>query len=262
MGASSAKKHKARIHVLKRKLEQFSTDYLRAHAQPSGDEFDIEAVVDATLKMRLGGALSEKIYLSRNRDLSDVATLILIDLSDSTDAWVKGEHVLETLRGALFCLGEVLETFTHQFAIAGFASDTRKACRYFSIKDFDETWEAAQPKLGSLNPQGHTRMGPAMRHAITKFKKCPSSKKAILLISDGRLCDYDTYEGNYGIQDVKKAFSEAREEGILTQAFAVDHKARKYFPSMFTPKNFSVIAEPRDLADAIFRFFLNLKMHP
>ncbi|MDB5106359.1 MAG: hypothetical protein JWP91_4048 [Fibrobacteres bacterium] len=256
---TARRKHGPAILALKRKLEQFSTDYLRARAQPSGDEFDLEALVEARISMQSGGAPSENIYTYRRRDLSDVATLILVDLSDSTDAWVKGEHVLETLRGALFCLGEALEAFTHGFAIAGFASDTRRACRYLPIKDFDSPWSEAVPKFGALSAQGYTRMGPAVRHATRILDARNAAKKAILLISDGKPCDYDTYEGRYGIQDVKKAFQEAKRKDILTHAFAVDHKAREYFPAMFEPRNYSVISQPKDLADAIFRFFMTLK---
>lgn len=256
---AARRKHGARIHALKRRLEQFSTDFLRARAQPSGDELDLEAVVDARIRMRSGGAPSENIYSLRRRDLSDAATLILVDLSDSTDAWVKGEHVLETLRGALFCLGETLEAYIRDFAIAGYASDTRRSCRYFPIKDFDSPWSEAIPRLGALSPQGYTRIGPAMRHAARVLSRRNARIKAILLVSDGKPCDYDTYEGRYGIQDVKKAFWEAREQGILTHAFAVDQKARQYFPAMFDPRCYSVVGEPKDLADAIFRFFLSLK---
>lgn len=256
---AARKKHGSGILALKRKLEQFSTDYLRARSQPAGDEFDLEAVIDARISMRCGNAPSENIYTHRRRDLADAATLILVDLSDSTDAWVKGEHVLETLKSALFCLGEALEAFTHGFAIAGFASDTRQACRYFPIKDFDEDWNASVAKLGALSPQGYTRMGPAVRHAARILDGRNARKKAILLVSDGKPCDYDTYEGRYGIQDVKKAFGEAKKKGILTHAFAVDHKAREYFPAMFEPRSYSVIGEPKDLADAIFRFFMTLK---
>lgn len=102
-------------------------------------------------------------------------------------------------------------------------------------------------------------MGPALRHAARILGGRNARKKAILLVSDGKPCDYDTYEGRYGIQDVKKAFGEAKEKGILTHAFAVDHKAREYFPAMFEPRSYSVIGEPKDLADAIFRFFMTLK---
>ncbi len=252
-------KHASQIHSLKRRLSQFSTDTLRAKAQPSGTELDIEAAIEARIRMQTGGIPSENIYTHRRRDLADVATLLLVDLSDSTDAWVKGEHVLETLRTALFCLGETLEAFTHSFGIAGFASDTRRACRYFPIKDLDGTWQEAIPKLGALRAQGYTRMGPILRHATRILDGRAARKKAILLITDGRPCDYDTYEGHYGIQDIKKAFGEARDKGILAHAFAVDHKAREYFPAMFAPRQFSVIGNPKDLADAIFRFFMALK---
>ena len=252
-------RYRSRIHSLKRRLSQFSTDYLRARAQPVGEEFDLEALVDASIRMRTGGAPSENLHVHRHRDLSDIATLVLVDLSDSTDAWVKGEHVLETLRGSLYCLGEVLETLTHDFAIAGFASDTRRACRYFPIKEFHSPWSRAVKRLGGLAPQGYTRMGPVLRHASRLLESHPAQRKAILLIGDGRPCDYDAYEGRYGIEDVKKAFREARDKGILTHAFAVDHRAREHFPAMFSPRHFDVISDPQNLAEAVFRFFLRLK---
>lgn len=257
--AKAQVKYRARIHDLKRRLSQFSTDYLRAKAQPVGEEFDLEALVDARIRMRTGGAPSENIHVHRHRDLSDIATLILVDLSDSTDAWIKGEHVLETLRGALYCLGEVLDTLTHEFSIAGFASDTRRACRYFPIKEFNVPWGRAAKRLGGLSPQGYTRMGPVLRHASRILETHPASRKAVLLIGDGRPCDYDAYEGRYGIEDVKKAFREARDMGILTHAFAVDHRSREHFPAMFSPRHFDVISDPQNLAEAVFRFFLRLK---
>lgn len=102
-------------------------------------------------------------------------------------------------------------------------------------------------------------MGPAMRHATRILDGRNAAKKAILLISDGKPCDYDTYEGRYGIQDIKQAFREAKRKDILTHAFAVDHKAREYFPAMFEPRNHSVISQPKDLADAVVRFFMTLK---
>ena len=252
-------KYGARVRDLKRRLAQFSTDYLRAHAQPLGDELDLQAVIEAQIRIRTGGAPTDNIYTHRHRDLADVATLILVDLSDSTDAWLHGEHVLETLRASLYCLGETMDDLTSSFGIAGFASDTRQDCRYYSIKDLDAPWSAALPTLGALQAQGYTRMGPILRHATQLLEKRPERKKAILLVTDGRPCDYDTYEGRYGIQDIKKAFGEAREKGIITHAFAVDRKAREYFPAMFAPRQFSVIGRPKDLVDAIFRFFMILK---
>jgi nitric oxide reductase NorD protein len=44
-------------------------------------------------------------------------------------------------------------------------------------------------------------MGPVLRHATRLLERQPGREKPILLITDGRPCDYDTYEGRYGIQD-------------------------------------------------------------
>lgn len=74
---AARKRHGGRILALKRKLEQFSTDYLRARAQPAGDEFDLEAVVDARISMRCGSVPSENIYTHRRFRLRHPAGLPL-----------------------------------------------------------------------------------------------------------------------------------------------------------------------------------------
>lgn len=247
------------LKLLKKRLARFSAETLRAKARPDGDEFDLEALVDDLTRIKAGTAPDENIYLRKRRDLADIATLILVDLSDSTDAWLEGRHVLDIIKESLLCIGGTLDEFTREFAIAGFASDTRRACSYIPIKDFDGDWGPVPARIGGLAPRGYTRIGAAMRHATALLRPRAAARKAILLIGDGRPCDYDQYEGRYGIADVKRAFEEARKERVLCHAFAIDKRAREHFPAMFPANSFHVIAKPADLSDSVFRFFQRLK---
>ena len=70
----------------------------------------------------------------------DLATLILIDSSLSTDSWVENHRVLDLAREAIIVLGDVLQGFADQVALAGFYSNTREDCRYITYKDFAQSW--------------------------------------------------------------------------------------------------------------------------
>ena len=72
-------------------------------------------------------------------------------------------------------------------------------------------------------------------------------RKLIILITDGRPCDYDRYEGEYGIQDVKKAIDTGARHGITTHAFAIEKQACESFPRMFTPRHFDILPRPEAL---------------
>ncbi|MEO8351840.1 MAG: hypothetical protein ABI680_08910, partial [Chthoniobacteraceae bacterium] len=82
-----------------------------------------------------------------------------------------------------------------------------------------------------------------------------SRRKIILLITDGRPCDYDRYEGIYGIKDVKKAIETGRQNGIQTHAFAVEKQAAEYFPAMFTQHSYDIVPSPKRLTETMCQLF-------
>ena len=86
-----------------------------------------------------------------------------------------------------------------------------------------------------------------------------AKKKIVLLVTDGRPCDYDRYEGNHGIHDVKKAIETGHEHGISTHAFAVEKRAAEYFPRMFTQHHFDIIPSPERLSQTICKLFARLR---
>ena len=55
----------------------------------------------------------------RRRQRRDLVTLLLLDLSSSTDAWSKGHRVLDVAKESLLVLGEVLSSYRDQVGIGG-----------------------------------------------------------------------------------------------------------------------------------------------
>lgn len=251
-------KHRVLIHRLKRQFAAVVSDWQRLRRQPAGAEFDLDAVVEAEVERRTGHTPPEALYLDRQRALHDISALILLDQSYSTDAWLENARVMDTITSTLFCAGEVLTDYISSFAVASFSSHTRRSCRFSTVKDFHEPWVAARSRFGTLEPSGYTRIGPALRHAQELLDREPAQRKIVILITDGRPCDYDRYEGTYGLHDVKKAIETGAQHGIATHAFAIEKQASEFFPLMFTQRRFDIISRPERLTGALCQLFARM----
>ncbi len=254
----TATKHRALIHRLRRQFATLRSEFLRVRRQPLGPEFDLDAVIHAEVLRRTGGTPSELLCTDVRRDRHDNAALGHLDQSYSTDAWLNNARVLDIITETIFCVGEVLGDAVEKFAIAGFSSNTRRSCRFTLLKTFTEPWLTTRGRLGTIEPCGYTRIGPALRHAQELLAREPARRKIILLITDGRPCDYDRYEGTYGIKDVKKAIETGRQNGIQTHAFAVEKQAAEYFPAMFTQHSYDIVPNPARLTETMCNLFARL----
>ncbi|MCP5537113.1 MAG: VWA domain-containing protein [Akkermansiaceae bacterium] len=256
--AATEIKHAGLVAQLKRQFASLTSEYLKLKRQPNGNDFDIDAVIDSQVQLRTGHTPSEAIYLNQKKDIHDVAAVLLLDLSFSTDAWVRDVRVLDAIMETVYCVGEVIDGAIESFAVAGFSSNTRRSCRYELLKDFHEPWRKAKLHFGALQPQGYTRIGPALRHAHEMLLNQHASHKVAILVTDGRPCDYDRYEGTYGIRDVRKAIETGKLHGLRTHAFAIEKQATETFPMMFSRHHFDVVNSPQQLSQYMSKLFSKL----
>ena len=91
------------------------------------------------------------------------------------------------------------------------------------------------------------------------LEKEKSTKRWILLLSDGKPNDYDKYEGKYGIADVKQSIREANSKGINLYALTVDNIARYYLPLMLGNGNYRILPNPRLLPYAMEEFYFKIR---
>lgn len=251
-------KHAGLVLRLRKQFAALTSEFLQLRRQPAGSEFDLDAVVDSRVRVITGQTPDERIYIDRKKDLHDVAAVLLLDLSFSTDSWVNDIRVLDCIMETVYCVGEVIDDTIDSFAVAGFSSHTRRSCRYELLKDFHEPWHQARLHFGALQPQGYTRIGPALRHAHEMLLNQPASRKVAILVTDGRPCDYDRYEGTYGIRDVRKAIETGKLHGLRTHAFAIEKQACETFPQMFSRDHFDVVPSPDELPRHMSRLFARL----
>ena len=92
---------------------------------------------------------------------------------------------------------------------------TRKRCELYKIKTFEETYDAEiRARIAANEPQDYTRMGVTIRHLFSLLESVSAKTRLLITLSDGKPDDYDSYHGEYGIEDTRMALFEARQRGI------------------------------------------------
>ncbi len=240
-----------RVEAVRRELSRVFEARRARNRQLDGPDVDLDAIVDRHATLLAGSTPPDRLYVARRRHAPELAVLVLVDLSLSTDGWVAGERVLDVERDAALVLGEALEGFIPEFGIAGFSSHTRRNCRFHVVKGMHEPWSNARARLASLEPVGYTRIGPALRHATAALERTAASRRLILLLTDGKPNDFDRYEGRHGIADVRHAVLEAQARGVHVHALAIDREARFGLARMFLDHRYTLLRSPSSLAMAM-----------
>jgi len=237
---------------LRRRLETLRDAPRAVHGQDSGDELDLDAWVrfhSDQLDDATPCSDTPPIYTRRARLDRSLATLLLADLSLSTDAYATAQaRVIDVIRDALFVFGEALHAAGDPFAIWGFSSVRRHHVRMQHLKTFDERWsELAQARVGAIKPGYYTRMGAAIRHASLQLAQRPERKRLLMLLTDGKPNDLDVYEGRYGLEDTRQAVREAHAAGLIPFCVTIDEKAHDYLPMLFGQNGYAMVRQPQDL---------------
>jgi hypothetical protein len=232
-----------------------------------GEDFDLGAVVDARAQLRARRTPSAKLYTKRVRQERDVATLFLVDLSASTDesapGAADGTRIIDITREALALMAAALDEIGDAFAIYGFSGQGRDNVEFFPVKSFDERLTpAVKGRIGGLAPRGSTRMGAALRHAITKLRGVTAPSRHLVLLSDGFPQDLDYGQDRqshaYGIRDTATALRETQAAGIRPFCITVDAAGHDYLRDMCDPHSYLVIDRVADLPRELPKIYQRL----
>ncbi len=234
---------------------QIHNEYEKVNRVVAGDDIDFEAIVDAFAEIKAKRTPSDRLYTTKRKRKKELSVLILMDTSLSADSYTNNIHVLDVEKIAVLLFGEILSQYDISFQIDTFSSHTRNNCSYRHVKTFNENWAKTRNRVGSIEAEGYTRIGTALRHAGFLLDKENTRKKWIILLSDGKPNDYDTYEGKYGIEDVKQALRELEKNHIHTFSLAIEAQAKYYLPQMFGHNNYNILPTPTDLPIAFSKFY-------
>jgi uncharacterized protein YegL len=244
-------KYKGLIKSIRREFQMLRPEGLvKLREQFDGDDIDLDAAVQYFIDKRLRLSPSERNYMRTEKRSRDIAVAFLVDVSGST-----GGATIVCEKEALIVMSEALEELGDAFAIYGFSGYGRDNVVFYTIKDFEETYDRrVQTKISVLTNEQSTRIAPAIRHTTTKLRGQEENTKLIILLSDGKPLDHD-YHGNYAIEDTRMALREAQRYGIKSFCITVDREAAEYLPRMYASSRWVVIDEVAKLPEKITRIY-------
>ncbi|MBI3903067.1 MAG: nitric oxide reductase activation protein NorD [Nitrosomonadales bacterium] len=233
----------------------------RARKLEVGDEIDINAAVRAQTDMRMGLQPDPRIMMRSIRKTRDISVLMLLDLSRSMNEKVQErEHTaLQLTQQSSVLFAEAIAAVGDPFAIHGFYSDSRHFVEYFRMKDFGQPWDdGPKASIAGMTGRRGTRMGAAIRHATHHLNEQKSSKKLLLILTDGEPSDVDSPDRQYLHDDTKKSVEDAKRNGIHTYCISLDPAADRYVSRIFGAMNYMVVDHVKCLPEKVLLIYAGL----
>ena len=263
-----------------------------------GEDLDLNAALEAWCDLRMNVPPDDKIYWQRNRDRRDVAVVFLLDMSASTaeaidegrqvvddrDApddpveymvWLRRrreglvrrnyKRIIDLEKESTALLMQALESIGDTYGIYGFSGYGRENVEFYVIKDINEAFgDKIKRRIDKVTPLHATRMGAAIRHAVTKLENLDAATKVLFLISDGRPQDRgysrEGVEKEYAVHDTHMALVEAKRKDITPYCLTVDKAGHDYLKSMCGDMGYEVLGDIWSLPERLPMLYRKLTL--
>ncbi|MEW6990036.1 nitric oxide reductase activation protein NorD [Colwelliaceae bacterium 6441] len=249
--------------IIQSQFEQMRSLRYWLKGQTQGEELDLNAWLDFHVEKQIAPTQEKGLYQSFRGNNRDISTLLLADLSMSTDAYLDDENrVIDVVKDSMMLFAEALNSVGDNFAMYGFSSVRRTNIRLSMLKNFNERYnDDVRGRVQAIRPGFYTRMGAAIRQATKVIVEQKSSQKLLLILTDGKPNDIDHYEGRFGIEDTHQAIKEAEKLGIKPFCITIDVEAQEYLPYLFGSDGFTVILRPSQLPMRLPQLYHQLTSH-
>ena len=276
------KTYTALSNHIRRQFELIMPESMRkTYRLVDGEDIDLNGALEAWVDLKMGIPPDEKIYWHRNRNKREVAVVFLLDMSASTaeaidegrqqvddrDApddpveymvWLRRrreglvrrnyKRIIDLEKEGTTLLINALESIGDTYGIYGFSGYGRENVEFYVVKDINEEFsDKVKRRIDKITPLHATRMGAAIRHAITKLENQDAKTKIMFLISDGRPQDRgysrEGVEKEYAVHDTHMALVEARRQEIIPFCLTVDKAGHDYLKSMCGDMGYEVLAD-------------------
>ena len=243
---------------------------VRRRGYEEGEELDLNAAVRAMIDIRRGVMPNPRINIRITRHIRDLAIVLLMDLSESTndkigdlkedeEGFEDQPSILSLTREASGLLSWAIDAIGDNFAVHGFASDGRHDVQYYRFKEFQQPYdEEAKSRMAGMQGGLSTRMGAALRHAGTHLMEQHASKRLVLLVTDGAPADIDERDPQYLRHDTKKAVEDLATKGVYAYCLTLDPEADRYVARIFGENNFSIVDNVERLPERLPSVFAAL----
>lgn len=246
---ATLQEHASLVRQVRERFERLRARRTRLPRQREGDELDLAAVVRALVDARSGHSVDDQLYIAVRPARREMAILLLVDVSGSTDTLVTNTlQVIDVEKIALLLAAEALDALGDRYAMYAFSGKGAGGVRVTTIKAFAErNGPSVRGRISALQPESNTRLGAAIRHATALLDGQSAGHRLLLILSDGRPNDVDTYQGPHGVEDSRQAINEARARDVYPFCLTVDREESEYLRRIFGPAGYAILPRPDHL---------------
>src|SRR5690606_33118858 len=123
--------------AVRKQFELLRARRVQLRRQFDGDDIDLDAVIDARADFRAGLPLSQALYQITRPARRDLAVMLLVDISGSTDGWIsRHRRVIDVEREALLLVCHALEGLGSPYAVQAFSGNGPQAVTVRAVKRF------------------------------------------------------------------------------------------------------------------------------
>ena len=184
------RRHSALLDDVKRQFEAIQPEgFDRISRLTDGEDLDLNAALEALADLRMRVPPDDKIYWRRHKIRRDVAVLFLLDMSASTAEPLRLDdpapplpaapgprgatgrpkrRIIDLEKDSIALLMQALEAIGDTYGIYGFSGYGRDGVDFYVVKDLSERFDnRIKRRLDRVTPRHATRMGAAIRHAVS-----------------------------------------------------------------------------------------------
>ena len=276
------------VSQVRARFEHFLPELFRKVTRRyDGEDVDLDQLVDLVVDLQAGVTPSEKIYWRRERTQRDVAVALLLDMSATTNEYVQLEaaravrptaataqsysrylrqiasgvdergkplrkRTIDIEKQAAIVLIQALESIGDSYAVYAFSGSGRGSVEFHVIKDFAESLtQKVARRVAGVAPAHATRMGAAIRHAVTKLERVEAQTRLLFLVSDGRPYDRDygrdANDQDYAVHDTRQALREAARRKVRPFCLTIDKEGADYMRAMCEELPYEVVGRVEEL---------------
>jgi nitric oxide reductase activation protein len=282
------KEYRWLVSQVRARFEHFLPELFRKVTRRyDGEDIDLDQLVDLVVDRQAGTTPSEKIYWRRERTQRDVAVALLLDMSATTNEYVQLEaaravrptaasaqsysqylrriasgvdergkplrkRTIDIEKQAAIVLIQALESIGDSYAVYAFSGSGRGSVEFHVVKDFAESLtQKVARRVAGIAPAHATRMGAAIRHAVTKLERVEAQTRLLFLVSDGRPYDRDygrdADDQDYAVHDTRQALREAARRKVRPFCLTVDKEGADYMRAMCEELPYEVVGRVEEL---------------
>jgi hypothetical protein len=223
----------------------------RLRRQFEGDEIDLDEAIEVMADRRFGLASEGRLFRRIGREAPQTSLLVLLDLSESANDPIAGDgrSVLALEQEAALRLAQTVRGDASRVAVHGFNSNTRGHVGYQRLLDFGAPFDAdAIGRVSAARARHSTRIGAALRHATDVLEDEVSTRRSILVVTDGAPSDIDVFDPRYLVEDARAAVLEANRRGVQVHCVTLDPAGERDARRIFGWRRYRVVTNPAGFA--------------